>query len=287
DAGSARGRRRGRTCRPPSARPPRPRRPSPVPGGVFYRCPFLQSGSAGTVLADVPRVLFGRLRMSRMRFAKGHGTENDFVILPDPDGALDLSADQVARLCDRRAGIGGDGVLRVVRTAALEEPVTGTAADGEWFMDYRNADGSIAEMCGNGVRVFARYLLHAGLVDKGPITVGTRAGARRVEVEPDGDITVDMGLPEVLGTGAARLAGGGGGRGRGAGVAGGAGGGGARGGAGGVGGGPGGGGGGAGGAGGASGGGAGRGVGGGGCGGGRPGGGGWWSAGGATGGGAK
>ncbi|WP_017594590.1 diaminopimelate epimerase [Nocardiopsis potens] len=143
-----------------------------------------------------------------MRFAKGHGTENDFVILPDPDGALDLSADQVARLCDRRAGIGGDGVLRVVRTGALGEPVTGGAADAEWFMDYRNADGSIAEMCGNGVRVFARYLIHAGLAGAGPITVGTRAGARRVEVEADGDITVDMGLPEVLGEGAARLAGG-------------------------------------------------------------------------------
>ena len=147
--------------------------------------------------------------MISMRFAKGHGTENDFVILPDPDGALDLSADLVARLCDRRAGIGGDGVLRVVRTRALGEPLTGAAASSEaaeWFMDYRNADGSIAEMCGNGVRVFARYLLHAGLAEGGSIDVGTRAGLRTVAIEGNGDVTVDMGRPEVFGDGGARLA---------------------------------------------------------------------------------
>ncbi|WP_026128302.1 diaminopimelate epimerase [Nocardiopsis halophila] len=144
-----------------------------------------------------------------MRFAKGHGTENDFVILPDPDGALDLTADLVARLCDRRAGIGGDGVLRVVRTRALGENLTGPAAssaDCEWFMDYRNADGSVAEMCGNGVRVFARYLLHAGLIAGRSIDVGTRAGVRSVDVEENGDVTVDMGRADVLGEGTARLA---------------------------------------------------------------------------------
>ncbi len=122
-----------------------------------------------------------------MRFAKGHGTENDFVILPDPDGELDLDAATVAALCDRRAGLGADGVLRVVRTKALDEPLTGEAATAqrcEWFMDYRNADGSVAEMCGNGVRVFARYLQEAGLVGAAAFEVGTRAGARHVVLEP-------------------------------------------------------------------------------------------------------
>ena len=144
-----------------------------------------------------------------MRFAKGHGTENDFVILPDPDGELDLDAATVAALCDRRAGLGADGVLRVVRTKALGEPLAGEAADAarcEWFMDYRNADGSVAEMCGNGVRVFARYLRESALVGDTVFEVGTRAGARRVTLEDDGDVTVDMGPVRVLGPGRAELA---------------------------------------------------------------------------------
>ncbi|CAM3681124.1 diaminopimelate epimerase [Nocardiopsis rhodophaea] len=144
-----------------------------------------------------------------MRFAKGHGTENDFVILPDPDGSLDLTRETVAALCDRRAGIGGDGVLRVVRTRALGEVLPESAASSascEWFMDYRNADGGIAEMCGNGVRVFARYLIESGLADGDSFGVGTRAGARHVTVEANGDITVDMGRAEVLGKGSAVLA---------------------------------------------------------------------------------
>jgi diaminopimelate epimerase len=137
-----------------------------------------------------------------MRFVKGHGTENDFVILPDPDGVLDLAPDAVARLCDRRAGIGADGVLRVVRTKA-----TDVEADAEWFMDYRNADGGIAEMCGNGIRVFARYLVEAGLAAPGEWDVATRAGLRRVTLGPSGDVSVDMGPPELLGPGEASLAG--------------------------------------------------------------------------------
>ncbi|MFH8617038.1 diaminopimelate epimerase [Streptomyces sp. NPDC017979] len=138
-------------------------------------------------------------------FLKGHGTENDFVIVPDPDNAVDLPAAVVARLCDRRAGIGGDGVLHVVRSAAHPE-ARAMADEAEWFMDYRNADGSIAEMCGNGVRVFARYLQHAGHVGAGDLAVATRGGVKRVHVakgpahDPEaGDITVRMGratLPE-------------------------------------------------------------------------------------------
>jgi diaminopimelate epimerase len=134
-----------------------------------------------------------------MRFAKGHGTENDFVILPDPSGALDLTPALTARLCDRRAGLGGDGVLRVVRAAS--------GSGAEWFMDYRNADGSVAEMCGNGVRVFARYLLDHGLAQGPEFAVATRAGIRWLSAAPDGEITVDMGPPEVLGASYATLAG--------------------------------------------------------------------------------
>ncbi len=150
---------------------------------------------------------------------KGHGTENDFVILPDPDGALDLTPEAVRRLCDRRAGIGADGVLRVVRAkAAGLETGSGTGsgptgaagaglADAEWFMDYRNADGGVAEMCGNGLRVFARYLVEAGLAPPGEWDVATRAGARRVSLGASGDVSVDMGPPRLLGPGEASMAG--------------------------------------------------------------------------------
>ncbi|GAB2807265.1 diaminopimelate epimerase [Actinocorallia aurea] len=126
-------------------------------------------------------------------FTKGHGTENDFVILPDPDGELDLTAAEVTRICDRRAGIGADGVLRVVRAKAA-----GLDAPAEWFMDYRNADGSIAEMCGNGVRVFARYLVDSGLAAPGDLPVATRGGVKAVSLGASGDVTVDMGAPEVF-----------------------------------------------------------------------------------------
>jgi diaminopimelate epimerase len=141
-----------------------------------------------------------------MRFAKGHGTGNDFLILPDPDGQLVLTPPLVAGLCDRHTGLGADGVLRVVRMAAAADPPAGQEA-AEWFMDYRNADGSIAEMCGNGIRVFARYLLGHGLADGPELALATRAGLRHVTGEPSGDITVDMGAPVVLGPGTAVIGG--------------------------------------------------------------------------------
>jgi diaminopimelate epimerase len=139
-------------------------------------------------------------------FVKGHGTENDFVLLPDPDGHVHgglgepQMAALVAALCDRRAGIGGDGVIRVVRTAASEDPSAVAVRDrAEWFMDYRNADGSLSEMCGNGVRVFVRYLVdHEGVDPSAALSVGTRAGLRTVTFEPDGQVTVDMGRPVLL-----------------------------------------------------------------------------------------
>ncbi|MET7452328.1 diaminopimelate epimerase [Streptomyces sp. NPDC005574] len=143
---------------------------------------------------------------TRIAFLKGHGTENDFVIVPDPDNAIALPPVTVAALCDRRAGIGGDGLLHVVRSAAHPEAAH-LAAEAEWFMDYRNGDGSIAEMCGNGVRVFARYLQRAGHAGEGDLAVATRGGVKRVHIakatpgsgSADGDVTVGMGrarLPE-------------------------------------------------------------------------------------------
>ncbi|RPF36790.1 diaminopimelate epimerase [Streptomyces sp. TLI_185] len=143
---------------------------------------------------------------TRIAFLKGHGTENDFVIVPDPENSIDLPPAAVAALCDRRAGIGGDGLLHVVRSAAHPE-AQHMAAEAEWFMDYRNGDGSIAEMCGNGVRVFAHYLQRAGYVAEGDLAVATRGGVKSVHIakaasnsgSAAGDITVGMGrarLPE-------------------------------------------------------------------------------------------
>lgn len=143
---------------------------------------------------------------TRIAFLKGHGTENDFVIVPDPENVIDLPPAAVAALCDRRAGIGGDGLLHVVRSAAHPE-ARGMAAEAEWFMDYRNGDGSIAEMCGNGVRVFARYLQRAGHATEGDLAVATRGGVKTVHIAKAashggaaaGDVTVGMGkalLPE-------------------------------------------------------------------------------------------
>ena len=139
---------------------------------------------------------------------KGHGTENDFVLLDDRAGTLDLAPEQVRALCDRRAGIGADGVIRLVPSAALPEGAAAQAAGARWFMDYRNADGSLAEMCGNGVRVFAHYLRHLGEWDgRGELRVGTRAGVRLVRAEGEDWYAVDMGPWRLTGGEAAAAAG--------------------------------------------------------------------------------
>lgn len=133
-----------------------------------------------------------------VQFAKGHGTRNDFVLLSDPDDRNPLSVDQVRYLTDRRGGIGGDGILRAIRA----RHVPGWTGDPDtWFMDYRNADGTYAEMCGNGVRVFARYLLEEELVSAADATIpiGTRAGLRVATLLPHGRVRVRMGRP-TLGT---------------------------------------------------------------------------------------
>ncbi|MFT4280717.1 diaminopimelate epimerase [Microbacterium sp.] len=132
--------------------------------------------------------------MTTISFTKGHGTGNDFVIVPDVDGALPLTERQVAALCDRRFGIGGDGVLRVVRARLVADADAETEA--EWFMDYRNADGSVAEMCGNGIRVFAKYLVETGLATISadqPLRVATRAGTKTL-TRTDSGFEVDLGV---------------------------------------------------------------------------------------------
>ncbi|MGH8869642.1 MAG: diaminopimelate epimerase, partial [Actinomycetes bacterium] len=129
---------------------------------------------------------------SGIPYLKGHGTQNDFVLIPDPQACVTLTPALVAAICDRRAGVGADGVLRVVPSTA-EPDAADMADEARWFMDYRNADGGMPEMCGNGIRVFARYLVEAGLVEPGPLRVATRGGVKHVTFASDGAVTADMG----------------------------------------------------------------------------------------------
>ncbi|WP_084104297.1 diaminopimelate epimerase [Demequina sp. NBRC 110056] len=130
--------------------------------------------------------------MTHLRFTKGHGTENDFVLLFDERGAIDLTPELVRFLCDRRAGLGADGVIRAVRAGHLSAG-SGLSAD-TWFMDYWNADGSTSEMCGNGARVFAAFLeREAGAELGGGLTIGTRGGTRTLTALGGGRYAVGMG----------------------------------------------------------------------------------------------
>ena len=135
--------------------------------------------------------------MSGLRFSKGHGTGNDFVLVADPDGVQEIGAEQAAALCDRHRGIGGDGLIRAVPSRFLPEGrnLMAETPEAEWFMDYRNGDGSLSEMCGNGVRVFVHFLRLEGLIDLpdgGSLTIGTRGGVKTV-VRTGDDYAVDMG----------------------------------------------------------------------------------------------
>jgi diaminopimelate epimerase len=146
----------------------------------------------------VTSATIGRPGTGGVPFVKGHGTENDFVVVLDPDGRLRLDPAEVAALCDRYAGLGADGLIRVVRTAALADGAG--QGEAEWFMDYRNADGSLAQMCGNGTRVFAAYLAAAGLADLGDgaaVWIGTRAGVKRVRRE-GAEYVTDLGPWRVV-----------------------------------------------------------------------------------------
>ena len=137
-------------------------------------------------------------RNPELRFVKGHGTGNDFILIPDFEGEIDITPEQVRYLCDRHFGLGADGVIRVVRTARVPE-VASMADSAEWFMDYRNADGSTSEMCGNGSRVFARYLDATGLITDAQVLIATRGGLREISMESDLSISVDMGVPTTPG----------------------------------------------------------------------------------------
>jgi diaminopimelate epimerase len=134
-----------------------------------------------------------------IRAFKGHGTGNDFLVVPVAD--RDFSAEEVTLLCDRHFGLGADGLIRILRTAEADDAfVREQAPLADWFMDYRNADGSLAEMCGNGVRVFVHALLREGLAQAGEFTVATRGGVRRVRIAaPGADVSVEMGAgtPEL------------------------------------------------------------------------------------------
>jgi diaminopimelate epimerase len=135
--------------------------------------------------------------MSKIAFTKGHGTGNDFVLLLDPSGELALSKAQIAKICDRHFGIGADGLIRVVKSEYISEgrEILKEEPNAVWFMDYYNADGSAAEMCGNGIRVFARYLLDrdlAQIVDGSTLPVGTRDGVKDITKSANG-FAVDLG----------------------------------------------------------------------------------------------
>jgi diaminopimelate epimerase len=123
-----------------------------------------------------------------VEFVKAHGTGNDFVVIEDLDDRLKIGPEFVRQVCDRHFGIGADGVIRIA---------PGSAAP--FFMDYRNADGSVAEMCGNGVRVVGKYLADRELVAN-PFDLETRAGVKRLEMTFDNrgmvdQVSVDMGAP--------------------------------------------------------------------------------------------
>jgi diaminopimelate epimerase len=118
----------------------------------------------------------------------GHGTENDFLIIFDPEDQQDLSAAQVAAMCNRSTGLDTDGLIRIIKR------------DGKWFMDYRNNDGSIAEMCGNGIRVMAKYLIAKGYQPAGIFAINTRAGMKYLAAPEEGDISVNLGsVQEIYG----------------------------------------------------------------------------------------
>jgi diaminopimelate epimerase len=135
--------------------------------------------------------------VTELHFTKGHGTGNDFVLFADPDATVDLTPDRIRAIADRRFGVGADGVIRAVRADAIPEgrAIAASAPEVTWFMDYHNADGTVAEMCGNGIRVFARYLTESGLVDLAPgdtLSVGSRKGVVDIQRQANG-FAADLG----------------------------------------------------------------------------------------------
>jgi len=129
----------------------------------------------------------------QLPFVKAHGTGNDFVVVDAVANKIDFDAQQVADLCNRHTGIGADGLLRIAPASDFE------VSDANYFMDYRNADGSLAETCGNGLRVFARLLVELGYEQTGSFAIGTRAGTVTATVDAQdlqfANIAIQMGRP--------------------------------------------------------------------------------------------
>jgi diaminopimelate epimerase len=127
-----------------------------------------------------------------LAFTKGHGTRNDFVLVLDEAGDLDVTPELVRAACDRRGGIGGDGLIRAVRAGNLD---AGSSFESDmWFMDYWNADGTTSEMCGNGARVFGAFLERQAGVDLADgLSIGTRGGPRTIATLGSGRYAVGMG----------------------------------------------------------------------------------------------
>ncbi len=116
----------------------------------------------------------------------GNGTHNDFVLVFDENDEIRFTPDQIKRICDRKNGVGSDGLIKIIKK------------DGAWFMDYANADGSVAEMCGNGIRVMARYLTDRGHQPSGIYAINTRDGRKFLSVPEAGDISVNMGQVSLV-----------------------------------------------------------------------------------------
>jgi diaminopimelate epimerase len=124
--------------------------------------------------------------MEHVTLTYGHGTENDFLLLLDEADQIQVTPEAIKKFCDRATGIGADGFIRMVKR------------DGHWFMDYRNSDGSLAEMCGNGIRVMARYLVDHGLQGAGLFPIDSRDGKKFLAVPEAGEISVNLGKVEDL-----------------------------------------------------------------------------------------
>lgn len=162
----------------------------------------LSSAYPRNVSIEPEAVPTARTPLSGIPFTKGHGTGNDFILLADPHGAIDLVAEDVASACDRHRGLGADGLIRAVPSSLIPEgrALLQNNPDAQWFMDYRNGDGSVSEMCGNGVRVFVHFLVSRGLLnleEGAAVAVGTRGGVKVVERSADG-YSVDMGPWEFI-----------------------------------------------------------------------------------------
>ena len=141
--------------------------------------------------------------MAELHFTKGHGTGNDFILFADPDGKVNLTPEHIRSLCDRHFGIGADGIIRAVRSRNLPDGAAALEEDdaAEWFMDYHNSDGTVSEMCGNGIRVYTKFLVENGLAELAPgdtLVIGTRGGVRDVQANSTG-YQVDMGRWSLAG----------------------------------------------------------------------------------------